>query len=92
MLANIPRLVTAFYTGKPDSGIAEQRVSEFERDADAGKVLVRIWTARLIWIDDRDRRRIAFDFIRQVMIGDDDVQAVVACPRQGARDIRRPAR
>ncbi len=27
MLANIPRLVTAFYTGKPDPGIAAQRVS-----------------------------------------------------------------
>jgi phosphoglucomutase len=27
MLANIPRLVTEFYTGKPDVGVAEQRVS-----------------------------------------------------------------
>ena len=27
MLANIPRLVTAFYTGKPDPTVAEQRVS-----------------------------------------------------------------
>src|SRR5579872_5105349 len=27
MLANIPRLVTAFYTGKPDPSVAGQRVS-----------------------------------------------------------------
>src|SRR5436309_5154165 len=27
MLANIPRLVTAYYTGRPDPGVATQRVS-----------------------------------------------------------------
>lgn len=27
MLANIPRLVTAYYTGKPDAGVPEQQVS-----------------------------------------------------------------
>ena len=53
---------------------------QFESDAHAGEILVRIITAELIGIKHRESGRRAFVFVGQMMIGDDDVEAVIARP------------
>ena len=58
-------------------------MNQFESDADAGEILIGIITAFLIWIQHRERGRRAFVGVRQMMIGDDDVESVCACPVQG---------
>src|SRR5262249_62361981 len=55
-------------------------MNEFESHTDSGKVLVRIVTAVLIWIQHCERRRRTFVDIRQMMVGDDNVESLVTCP------------
>ena len=48
-----------------------QRLHEFERDADARKILVRVGTVRAVRVDDCIGGR--QDTARQMVVGDDDV-------------------
>ena len=57
-------------------------MDQLESYAHAGKILVRILAAMLIRIKHGQRRRRAFIFIRQVVIGDDYVEPVRARPMQ----------
>ena len=57
-------------------------MSELKSDADTGEILVGIRAACLVGIDDGYRRRIAAYLIRQMMIGDDHIEAMIACPFQ----------
>ncbi len=60
--------------------LAQQRVRKFECDADAGEMLVGIGAFRLIRIYDGECIRITTRRIRDVMIGDDEVEPVLLCP------------
>ena len=54
----------------------EQRLDEFQRDADACEMFVGVRAVRALWIDDRDgggKRRARF-----VVIGDDQINAELA--------------
>ena len=58
----------------------EQRVNQFESDSDAGEVLVRVFTPKLIWIEHGKSRWRTFFFVRQMVIGDDHVEPDLARP------------
>src|SRR6185369_1290237 len=62
------------------SVFAKERVDEFESNADARQVLVRILTSNLVRVQYGEGRRRAFFFVGQVMIGDDYVETIVARP------------
>ena len=64
-------------------------MNQLEGNADAGQILVRIFTAVLIRIQYCQRGRRAFILVRQMMISDDDVEAV--CARPMKRFVRRDA-
>src|ERR1044072_2600191 len=53
-----------------------------ESHPDAGQVLVGIFAAVLIRINDRERGRCAFIFIGQMMVGDYYIEPVVAGPNK----------
>ena len=56
----------------------QQSLRQLERDTDAAKIFFRIGAARLIRIEDGQRRRqLGF---RQMMVGDDDVDAQLSRP------------
>ena len=57
-------------------------MNQFESNADAGEIFIRIVTAVLVGIQDSQSRRCSFIFVRQMMIGNDDVQAIRARPMQ----------
>src|ERR1044071_3802835 len=59
---------------------SEEGGYEFESHADAREVLVRIRAAGLVRIEHGECGRRAFLFIGQVVIGDDNVEAVLGCP------------
>src|SRR5207245_3854980 len=59
---------------------AEQRMGEFERNADTRQVLVRIFAAGLIGIYNGDCRRIASYFVRKMVICDDNIETMLFCP------------
>ena len=58
------------------AGLAAKRLHEFQRDADAGQVLVRIGAIVALRVDDGERRRQRR--VRLVMVGDDQIDAELA--------------
>ena len=67
-------------------GRAAERLHELQRDADAGKVFVRVRAVAPLRVDDRQRQRQLG--VRLVVVGDDEVEAELARParRLGAPD------
>src|SRR5260370_21880499 len=57
-------------------------MNEFESHAHAGEILIRIIASVLIWIQDSQCRWRSFVFVRQVMIGNDDVESISPGPMQ----------
>ena len=58
-----------------------QRLHQLQRDADAGEVLVRIGAVVALRVDDRERLRQLG--VGLVMIGDDQIDAQLACALRG---------
>src|SRR5829696_1482974 len=63
--------------------IAQKRMCELKSDTDACEMFIGIFAAGLIRIDDRECVRIAALRIGDVVIRDDEIDAVVFCPRDG---------
>src|SRR2546421_8904728 len=62
------------------AALSKQGVDQFEGNADASQILVRIFTAVLIRVQHRQRRGRAFILVRQMMVSDDDIEAFCARP------------
>ena len=62
------------------AALSKQRVNQLEGDANARQILIGIFTAFLIRIQHCQRGRCAFFLVRQMMVGDDDVEAIRARP------------
>ena len=63
------------------AGPLAERLDELEGNADAGEVLVRVWTIRTLGIDDREGRRQRD--VRLVMVRHHEVEPELARPRSG---------
>ncbi len=57
-------------------------MNEFESHAHSGEIFIRIIASVLIWIQDSQCRRRSFVFVRQVMIGNDNVESISPGPKQ----------
>src|SRR6185369_1563785 len=62
---------------------AKQCMDQFECDTYTSKILIGITTTRLIRIEHSECWRSAYSFVRQMMIGNDYVEPVVARPVEG---------
>src|ERR1035437_8742087 len=63
-----------------ESPLTKQCMCKFECHADTGKMFVRIGASSLIWLDDGNGWRITAHRIGEMMVRDDHIEPVIACP------------